>query len=313
MGRPFYGVILLLIKRTRIRNDEKYLGEILVGSEFRLLCPVTPERLVKAGFPADAQASTTILPSVVGRVTRFNAEGRTVIRRDLPKENRYIGSRYLPRKEWHGKEQVEVESLVDIYRLCYQRDFIEPPAMELTIVEDAGQKYFCTPAIEKRRDNGAENRHAINVMLELFREAEVVRDNLDRLEPPALERANWTFLPPGEHPFERITEHIDRVLGQRPLVARFARERQEFITGLGPDRAFKGEGGFGDYIAYVFDERGLTVLESITVGNALYVLGDDWAAVSQLTKAQIIRAGLQEARVVHSKGWQAKLVAALDA
>lgn len=306
MGLP------LRILRTRILNEERYLSEILIGQQFRLITAATHERFTRAGFAADAEVGTTLLPSIVGPVTRFNAEGRWVTRRDLPKENRYLGSRILPRKEWHGDQQVEVESVVDIYRSCYPRDFIEPPAIELTLVEVDGERFLCTPALEKGGGRGAENRHAINVMLELFRETEVVRGNLERLGPPAMHRANWTFLPPGEHPFERVAEHIDRILERRPLVARFARERQTFIEGLQPDRVFKGEGGFGDYFAYIFEGRGLTVLESITIGNALYVLDMGWEEVSKLTKAEILREALHRDRVIHTKGWRARLVAALD-
>lgn len=302
----------LRIAKTRILNEDLYLSEILLGQSFRLITPVTDDRLSRAGFSEAVAIGTTLLPSIVGGVTRFNAEGRWMARRDQPKENRYLGSRIIPRKEWHGTQQVDVESLVDIYRQCYPRDFIAPPALELTVIELDGQRFFCTPATAKGRENGAACRHAINVMLELFREAEIVREDLDRLDPPAIRRANWTFLPPGEHPFERVAAHIDRTLAKRPLVARFARERQKFIVGLEPDRVFKGEGGFGDYFAYVFEARGLTVLESITVGNALYVLSQNWEATSRLSKAEILRAELHRDRIVHAKGWQARLVATLD-
>lgn len=300
------------IVRTRILNEDRYLGEILLGQSFRLLSSATPENLSKAGFNEGAPVGATLLPSIVGRTTRFNAEGRWITRRDQPKERRYIGSRIFQRMEWHGDQQVPRESVVDFHRMCYPRELVAPPALELTIVEVNGRQFLCTPPVEKRNDGGADARHVINLMLELFRETDIVREDLAPLIMPELESANWTFLPPGEHPFDRVAEHIARVVARKPLVARFASERQEFIVGLGPDHIFKGEGGFSDYFAYLFEDRGLTVLESIAIGNAIYVLDQNWQVASRLTKAQILDQNLHKERVVHSEGWRVRLVAALD-
>jgi hypothetical protein len=48
------------------------------------------------------------------------------------------------------------------------------------------------------------------------------------------------------------------------------------------------QGGFSDYIAYVFAERRLVVLESVRKGNAIYVFGQNWDRFSKLSKAEIL-------------------------
>ncbi len=130
----------------------------------------------------------------------------------------------------------------------------------------------------------------INVMLELFGSCEIVLHNLERLVPPAVERVNWLMLPPGEHPWERIETHIRGVFGRlTPSVVASVLARQAIILRHNPNTIYRGAAGFSDYLAYDFTDRGLVVLESVRYGNALYIFGSDWEAVSRLTKAEIIQ------------------------
>ena len=44
--------------------------------------------------------------------------------------------------------------------------------------------------------------------------------------------------------------------------------------------------------------------ESIYPNNATYVFADNWQELSQLTKAQILNGGLQNARLIHKENWK---------
>ena len=48
-------------------------------------------------------------------------------------------------------------------------------------------------------------------------------------------------------------------------------------------------------------------MESLYLGNATYVFGDDWLNISMLTKNDIIQGKLSLARIIHDRGWEKKI------
>jgi hypothetical protein len=300
------------IEKSKILNAEKYLSALPPNSTFKIVSHADDSCLERAGFQLPAEVGSATLPAVVGRVSRFNAEGRWLSRRDLPKEERYIGSREFQRVEWHGRDRVEVSDTVDYHRMCYVRELIPPPSVELTIANVEGTTSACSPALTYSPAQEEHNKHVVNLMLELFGKCEIVSTDLARFTPPSTKRVNWIMLPPGEHPWPRVEEHIRRFFGGKsPSVATAVLNRQEAILSFEPSAVFRGLGGFSDYIAYEFKDRGLVVLESVFYGNALYATGHDWTKISQKTKAEIIQQNLAEHRIVHTKGWVAQLASAL--
>ena len=300
------------IERVRVRVLSRYLGEFPAGRQFRVITEATDVALERAGFAADAAVGASILPSIRGRLSRFNAEGRYRVRRDLPKEERFISSREFTRVEWHGNDREEVTDTVDYYRMCYPRELISPPSIELTIVENDTGRFISSPELTYDEESDDHNKHTINLMLELFGSCEIVLNNLERLIPPAIERVNWLMLPPGEHPWERIDAHIRGVFGRlTPSVVATVLSRQNVILGHNPNAIYRGVAGFSDYLAYDFADRGLVVLESVRYGNALYIFGNDWEAVSRLTKAEIIQNNLAQERIVHTANWPTRLAEAI--
>jgi len=302
----------MIIQRTKIHNVDRYLSMLPPRSTFKIISAADAGAIARAGLDEGAETGITFLPAIVGRMTKLNAEGSFVVRRDLPKEGRYVGSREFTRTEWHGRDRFEVTDTVDYYRMCYPREQLAPPGVELMLVDDGEGKLFVSPELTYIPESGEQNKHVINMMLELFGSCEIVLENLARLTPPGARRVSWVMLPPGEYPWERIEAHIKSVFkGRTPTVARAVLVRQEVIQAHAPSAIYSGFAGFSNYIAYVFGERGLVVLESIFYGNALYVFGENWAALSTFTKAEIIRNDLAVARIVHSKDWIAHLASAL--
>lgn len=74
-----------------------------------------------------------------------------------------------------------------------------------------------------------------------------------------------------------------------------------------PDFTAVGQAGFHGYIVYGYERKGVYVLESLHYGNATYVFGQDWARLSQMTKAEILRDDLHKHRVIHREGWEGEV------
>ncbi len=302
------------ISKHYVINAEMYLRAIPAEARFRIIGQSDDKLLVRCGFTSNPTPGDTILPRVVGPISRFNARGRWKVRRDLPKEPRYIRTVTWKWKQWVGGGRTEDhEDFKDIFRDCYPRELILPPSVELTYMRGDEAQYVCTPELTRSESAIEHHKHCINLMLELFGSCEIVSDDLKSIRSPKIRKANWRMLPPGEYPWCALKEHIDAAVGGRSSeMCHIIWDRQETIKGLGPDEIYVGEAGFDDYLAYVFRRRGVVILESVRKDNAIYAFGMDWRRASQLSKAEVLRANLQLARIVHTKGWKAQLTRLLS-
>lgn len=301
------------IAKTRIRNIVPYLKGLAVDGKFRIGITADAVSIAKTGFQSAAKVGDTILPPARGPVSKFNSEGRDTIRKDRPKESRYIRTVFWRWREWAGRGQyVEREDYRDLYRDCYPREHIEAPGAELTVVQAGANLLLVSEELENAETNFDRATHIANLFLELFGSCEVLMQDLTRAIPPVIRRASWRLLPPGEYPWARLKTHIARAVARTSDdTQRVIWNRQETLQAYGPSEIFVGQGGFDDYLAYVFSDRGVVVLESVRKDNAIYVFGSNWRSLSQLSKGEILRGGRQLARIIHAKGWKAKLTALL--
>ena len=112
---------------------------------------VARDTLAKIGFAKTPLDGQTVLPAILGPTSRFNAEGKHVVLKDRPKESRYIRTVRWRWKQWAGRYgNEEREDFRDIWRDCYQREFIPPPAIELTCVESEGRQLVVSPVFRNR-------------------------------------------------------------------------------------------------------------------------------------------------------------------
>lgn len=303
----------MLIRKKNVRNVAAYLETLPAGAELRPVVALSEEdrqKFARIGF-SDAPANgETILPNALGPVSRFNADGKWEIHRDQPKEQRYIRTVSWRWTTWDGEEH---EDFRDIYRECFPRTFREPPGIELTYVDGPDGAYIASPPVVNLEVHHEAIRHQINLLLELFGECELLKADLGHFSSVKVHRLTWKMLPPGEHPWPRVQEHLSGVLRRLSENTRTViLDRQRTIMEHGPDEQFVGAGGFSDYIAYVFKARGIVVLECIRKGNAIYVFGQDWARFSQLTKAEVLNQNLHLDRIVHTEGWKERLARVLN-
>ena len=307
----------MFIRKKRIRNVAKHLATIPGKSEFRPCVKITPANskvLQRIGFNTTPRHGDTVLPNTKGPISRFNADGRWEVHRDQPKEPRYIRTVSWRWKQWTGGGGTEErEEFRDIFRDCYPRTRLSPPGTELTYFEKDGEAYVIAPISKNTAKEHEAIRHNVNLLLEFFRECELVQADLSRFSTIKMTRLNWKMLPPGAHPWTRIYRHLKTVLKRTSKNTQTViMDRQQTILAHEPAEQYIGQGGFSDYIAYAFPDAGLVVLECIRRDNAIYVFGKDWQRFAQLTKAEIIQNRHHMARIVHTNGWKNKLARLLD-
>ncbi|MES2341629.1 MAG: hypothetical protein V4597_08125 [Pseudomonadota bacterium] len=300
----------MLIRKKYVRSLQGYLGGLIPQTQFKLVADtahVTQARLTAAGFTT-LNDGDVLLPAVVGKTSRFNAEGKFVVDRNQPKERRLVGRREWTRQEWAGPGQTNtVTEEVDIYRDCYPRTLVPPPGVELTVAHHSGARFIVSPSLTWQQTPHDDILHAMNLMLELFAEVEVRHDNLASFLPPHTQRVNWTLMPPG-NTGAGVAAHVAGLVGRTaPTFRGPIMSRLSFLASRNPAEVYLGHGGFHAYVAYVFNGSGMTVLESVMPANATYIFSGNWGAVSHLTKTQILTGRLHHARIIHDRNWQRNL------
>lgn len=302
----------MIIQKQYIRNLDLYLDAsyqdktLIFGFKIENLADGSVKRL---GFPGTPSVGDGILPNTVGPFSRFNAEGNWIVHRDQPKEtaHREVMAHW---KEWRGRyDREEMSGVRDVEYKRYPRTFVPPPSIELKIVRMAsGQLAIVSPAVKLTEDTRSQVKHIINLLLEFFDYCEVFDESLDEMAAAPLRRLNWRILPPGEYPWPRLKEHIQELIertgkGKQEVI----QYRLEAINGYGPEFRAIGEGGFRGYVVFGFPDKEVYCFESMYTGNATYVFSQDWAALSRLTKAEILNEHLQKDRLIHIAGWADKV------
>lgn len=124
---------------------------------------------------------------------------------------------------------------------------------------------------------------------------------------------DWEFLPvdhngrPIDYDTVADTLGIPRNSGMRDTF----KERYSAIGGMKPKSVRYGNTGFARYVAFEFDKA--VVLENYYYGNAAYVMYEDWQALSQRTRLDLLSdPSAKLERVIHSNGWQSKLKQAIQ-
>ncbi len=291
---------MVRISQTRIRSINR-VSPFLTGKLVAFGIPLQDawDKLQKIWFPQNPSDGTTILPAVVWAVTRFNAEGKEKVRRDLEKETLYRQHMWSW-KDWSGKEYEEV---VDVPYQRYPRDFIAPPGIELTVT--GGKIVSPVFHIDTQQD---EIVHAVNIFLEIFRSCDILDEDLEEIMALSGRRVNWRILPKWPIPWEKLEQEMLPILEkQKPQVRTMFKERFETVQQYGPDFLVLGEGGFSWYVVFGFEEKNLFLCESLWSGNAVYIFEENWEELSKKTKAEILSKNLQKDRIPHYKDWQKKI------
>ncbi len=289
-----------------VRSLSIYESTIQRLGTFRIVhaLPTDLRGFRELGFDDLPTEGESIIPSPAGPASTFNANGREIVRKDLPKisQSRMVWSTW---NDWHGNPHsgMQIRS-----QQVYQRELVPPPEEYLTIMRGESGPVVASRFLDRSVDGEEEIIHVINLFLELFGSLEITSVDLKSSRSLVVKRLNWRVLPPGEFPFERakseLADFLDRVEERvRPVV----QSRIESVTQYKPDFVAVGVGGFREYVVFGFQSRNIYVLESPTLGNATYVFKNNWAELSVLSKKEILDGALHEARLVHNHRWAGAL------
>jgi len=294
-------------KHKRVFNPLKYLSLINQDESFYIGIEIKDNLLTvikEIGFSNNINVGETILPSIFGNVSGFNAEGREKIRKDLPKETVYY-PREWSLTDWGGHEHTGVNYMP--YER-WRRELVPPPSLELQIVEKNGKKIVISKKFKKIDKEYEEIKHAMNLFLEIFDEFEIFKQDLALPIKTKVTKLNWELLPPGINPWNRVSEKVREIIknksaGEKAMIA----DRFKKIESYNPNQIAIGLGGFTGYLVFGFKKKNIYLLESLQYGNATYVLGTDWEILSQMTKAEILKNNYQKNRIIHSDSWSAEI------
>lgn len=305
---------MLSIQKKSIRSLSNNLPTALLGTKLTLAVDFDSNRTKaqRVGFSTDPAIGDTVMPKPIGTATRFNAHGKEKILRDQPKEKLYRTQEWT-HQEWRGKGETEtVTTIVDIPYYRYPRELIEGYGHELTIKESNGSKLVSLNGKPTYSDKDTASLvSAINVFLEIFGYVDIYDESMESIPSPAeIRRLNWVVLPKGQ----KISESaLQEVLSKAKRIRPVEILRQERISSFAPDIRAIGMGGFTGYVIYVFNKKGIAVLESIKYGNASYVIANDnWEQLSRMTKQQLLANSQVKQREIHTKGWFAKIKELLE-
>ena len=297
----------MIINKKRIVNIELYWHLIEDENEFYIGVHEIErfnDKLIRIGFSEDLELGETILPKIIGPVTRFNAEGKNNKLKDLPKETAYRQVMWKWKQFIGGGNYEEIEEVRDVPYERYQVEFIPPPSEEISIVEVDNQKMILSSRILKTEANSVKARNVFNLFFEIFGECMMLNTNLDTLRLPEIQRKNWSVLPTGEYPFEIIEEHINQSLQiVRNRNSKVIKHRVQKISSFEPNFIAVGNAGFTGYWIFGFPNKDIYILESVYPNNATYVLGENWESISRMSKSDILRNDFHVARLVHRIGW----------
>jgi len=213
-------------------------------------------------------------------------------------------------EDWHGTPH---SGYVNRDYRRYPRTLVPPPAVELRVSATTQDEILVTteqsifePA------NFPAITHKINLILEIFGECHIFTENLERIIQAQLRRLNWRLLPPGARPFEQLRDEVREIVQQQPEDHQpTIMRRLETLNSHRPDFVAIGEAGFNGYVVFGFTARHIYLFESVFIDNATYVFGDNWQALSQLSKAEIITGNLAQDRIFHTNGWHQRIDQAL--
>ncbi len=301
----------MIIRKKRIRNIELYWHLIDDNNEFYIAVNDIDRfkgRLIQIGFSENLELGETILPKAVGSVTRFNAEGKNNKQKNLPMETAYRQVMWRWKKFIGGGNFEEVEEIRDVPYQRYQVQFIPPPSHELTIAEVDNQKVIISTRILKSEENSIKARDIFNLFFEIFGECMMLNNNLSTLKLPEIHRKNWSVLPPGEYPFDKIVDRINydlRIVRNRNHIV--IKHRVQQINEANPNFIAFGNAGFTGYWIFGFPNINTYVLESVYPNNATYILANDWERISRLSKSEILRNDLYVARIAHRINWSSEI------
>jgi hypothetical protein len=246
-----------------------------------------------------------------GRYSRANIDGKVIVRRDLPKVKKDFDVETPNFGDWSKGSHT-----VTFTRDVYPREFQPPKDLSFEIhfmgeVVDKPDLMVFLFVVEEVLDRTSEDFESsllfdLNLLQENLRTHDVNPASSSRQQFLDTLFVDWEILPLGD-----LEESVDRILtGVRGAadIRPSLQERFEVLMSLNPMSTVVGKSGLARYFGAKFADD-LVAFDNLEYGNAIYVLGENWEELSQLTRIDLrseIRSGFI-ARIEHRVGWDERL------
>ena len=291
---------IMKIHKTSIRNIYRYLTMMEEGETFRLGVKVSNDMLAILGiygFDVTSEGQT-VCPNPISPSTSYNAHGKTITRRDLPKVRRLV-VRYWQLTDKRGNVH---SGTWDDYGPFYPKEFLPPLRIPFTL--SRGYLHSEVFTFHYNLCNAKRILLATNILLEMFGVCEVLGQDLSSKLPQG-RQLDWKILPSGHRSEEEINSQIERFTKRydEPTRENIA-QNHALLQEHHPNFYAYGKDGFNGYIVYGYHDKDKFFLESCLPDNATYILGGDWKKISKLTKQEVIKGKLHVARVFHNDNWE---------
>lgn len=237
-----------------------------------------------------------------GRFSKYNIQGRVIVRKDLPKVTKFMEYEL---QDWGGNWHYGTYP-----KLVYQREYWEPKflKLEFKLIQQVGKDYFVKISI------GVLNRNEENFEFELLYRCNILQEcinNCDIFEAECSQEdyiktafVNWEIFPPGELSNERIYQSIPDSVN-KPTQEEF-NERMDIIKKANPIEFIQGKGQFKSYFGAKF-ANGKVAFENVYWGNALYVIHENWEEISKQPRCELMQLDPTKrkfTRIVHNNKWK---------
>lgn len=246
----------------------------------------------------------------IGKYSRMNVNGWEVIRKDLPLE-----TFYTPVETPNFGDSSRGTHTVYLPYQKYPRDSFAPHEFALTFETVGrglrnGHPYFdvkvSMEGLLNRTDPdfAADLLFQLNLLQENVGASDVFSTDATREDYLGTRHVTWDLLPVGtlDDQIKVFTENPRLPPAERVKIA----ERFLFLRTLNPIQIVVGSDGFRRYLGFLFDEH-LIAFENPMYGNALYVMYQNWEALSRLSRVELLRGGREGfVRIVHSAQWEAR-------
>lgn len=308
--------IRIVPKRILDRINTFELDDIVVACVKRLM-PQDVGRYSYLGLAMTAGQLTlppaTIPSPKAGRYSKANVDGREVIRKDLPMVTRSYSWESPNWGDWSNGSHTHT-----VTREVYQRDFIPPKEVELSIslleVSKGGQ-FVVKFAIEqtlsrKAKDFEPDLLYNLNILQENVGAADVFPSAATLADYTNTVQIDWEILPSGT-----VDEVLKRMLQGKRAVSTDQRKTMEqrlrILSRFRPEAYIAGTNGFLRYFGAKFSNN-LVVFENLNYGNAIYIMYENWEDLSKRSRIDLLKGDAEGFdRIEHREGWDDKLGALL--
>ena len=252
---------------------------------------------------------SVIPPEEIGRFSCRNVGGWRETHRDQPKIWDTI---YGEAPDWGGYGMHSTSWDIERYPYTdhaprYARIEIELLAQEIN--GDFNIRFTVEEVLETTSDSFADDLLMLgNLLQENVGSVGVMSASASLDDYLSTIHLNWEILPPGE------TDRVIQLVADRGRHDHETRQRLSHrirvLERLGPTNWAVGTGGLQRYFGATFAEN-VVAFENEYYGNAIYVLGEDWEAVSPRSRIDLISSSddVDFTRIVHNAGWEEELQA----